>query len=44
MLGDLMGRWFGVAVAGRDAIVQMFFTGVYPSWSLVIIVVNVVAL
>ena len=37
MLGNLPGRWFGVAVAGRNAIAQMFFIGAYPCWSLVIV-------
>ena len=44
MLGNSPGRRFGVAVAGRNAIAQMFFIGAYPCRSLVITTVNVVAL
>ena len=42
MPGILPGRWFGVAVAGRNAIAQMFLISAYPCWSLVIIAVNAV--
>jgi len=33
----LLGRWFGAAVAGPNAIVQIFFIGACPCWSLVIV-------
>ena len=30
MLGNLLGRWFGVAVVGMNPIAQMFLIGTYP--------------
>jgi hypothetical protein len=39
-----VARWFGVAVLGINAIVQMFFIPSYPFWSLMIIAVDVVGL
>lgn len=42
--GNQLGRWFGVAVVGLNAIGQMFFIASYPFWSLVIIAVDVIAL
>jgi len=37
-------RWFAVVVIGLNAIDQLFFIPAYPSWSLVIIAMDVVAL
>jgi hypothetical protein len=44
LTGNPLARWFGVAVAGLNAMDQMFFIGAYPFWSLVIIAVDVVEL
>ncbi len=44
LAGNQLGRWFGVAVLGLNAIVMMFFLGAYPLWALVIIAADVVAL
>jgi hypothetical protein len=42
--GNPLARWFGVAVVGLDALGQMFFIASYPFWSILIIVIDVVAL
>ena len=42
--GNQLARWFAVAVVGLNAITQMFFIPAYPSWSLMIIAVDIVAL
>jgi hypothetical protein len=42
--GNPVARWFGVAVVGLNAIGQMFFLASYPFWSLLIIIIDVVAL
>jgi len=42
--GNQLARWFAVAVAGLNAIGQMFFITAYPFWSLLIIAVDIVAL
>jgi hypothetical protein len=44
LAGNQAARWFAVAVVGLSAIDQMFFIPAYPSWSLMIIAVDVVAL
>jgi hypothetical protein len=44
LAGNQLARWFAVAVAGLNAINQMFFIPAYPFWSLMIIAVDVVAL
>lgn len=44
MARNQLARWFGVAVLGINAIVQMFFIPSYPFWSLMIIAVDVVGL
>ena len=44
LAGNQLARWFAVAVAGLNAIEQMFFIPAYPFWSLMIIAVDVVAL
>ena len=44
MAGNQVARWFGVAVVALNAVGQMFFIAAYPFWSLMIIVVDVVAL
>ncbi len=42
--GNQLARWFAVAVVGLTAIGQMFVIPACPSWSLMIIAVDVVAL
>jgi hypothetical protein len=42
--GNQLARWFAVAAVGLNAVGQMFFIPAYPLWSLLIIVVEVVAL
>ena len=42
--GNQLARWFAVAVVGLTVIGQMFFITAYPSWSLMIIAVDIVAL
>jgi hypothetical protein len=42
--GNPLARWFGVVVVGLNAIGQMFFLASYPFWSILIIVIDVVAL
>ncbi len=44
LTGNPLARWFGVAVVALNAISQMFFLPSYPSWSILIIAVDVVAL
>jgi hypothetical protein len=44
LAGNQLARWYGVAVLGLSAIDQMFFVPAYPSWSLTIIAMDVVAL
>jgi hypothetical protein len=44
LTGNPVARWFGVTVVGLNAIGQMFFLASYPFWSILIIVVDVVAL
>ena len=44
LTGNPVARWFGVVVVGLNAIGQMFFLASYPFWSILIIVVDVVAL
>jgi hypothetical protein len=44
MAGNQVARWFGVAVVALNAVSQMFFIASYPFWSLMIIVVDIVAL
>jgi hypothetical protein len=44
LAGNQLARWFAVAVAGLNAINQMFFIPAYPFWSLTIIAMDVVAL
>jgi hypothetical protein len=39
-----MARWFAVAVVSLNAIGQMFFIPAFPFWSLMIIVIDIVAL
>lgn len=43
-VGNQVARWFGVVVVALNAVGQMFFISAYPFWSLMIIVVDVVAL
>jgi len=42
--GNQVARWFGVLVAGLNAISQMFFVNAYPFWSLMIIAIDIVAI
>ena len=42
--GNQLARWFAVAVAGLNAIDQMFFIPVSPGWFPMIIAVDVIAL
>jgi hypothetical protein len=44
LTGNPLARWFGVVVAGLNAIGQMFFLASYPFWSILIIAIDVVAL
>jgi hypothetical protein len=44
LAGNQIARWCAVAVAGVNAVGQMFFIPAYPFWSLIIIAVDVVAL
>ena len=44
LAGSQAARWFAVVVISLNAIGQMFFIPAYPSWSLLIIAVDVVAL
>jgi hypothetical protein len=44
MAGNQIARWFGVAILGINAVVQMFFIPSYPFWSLMIIAIDVVGL
>ena len=44
LTGNQLARWFGVVVVSLDAIGQMFFLVSYPFWSILIIVIDVVAL
>ena len=44
LTGNQLARWFGVVVVSLDAIGQMFFLASYPFWSILIIVIDVVAL
>ena len=40
--GSQFARWFGIAVAGVNALGQLFFIEAYPMWSLAMLVANVV--
>jgi hypothetical protein len=42
--GNQLARWLSVAVLGLSAIDQMFFLPGYPSWSLIIIAADIVAI
>jgi len=42
--GSQPARWLGVLFVGLNAIGQMFFIPAYPFWSLMIILVDIVAL
>ncbi len=44
MAGNQLARWFGVAVLGINAVVQMFFIPSYPFWSLMILALDVVGI
>ena len=44
MAGNQYARWAGVALAGLNAVSQMFFIPAYPFWSLMIIAMDIVAL
>lgn len=39
--GSEFGRWFGIAVAGLNAMGQLFFLDAYPLWGLAIFAVDV---
>ena len=43
LAGNLLARWFAVAVVALNAIDMMFFLPAYPFWALTIIAVDVVA-
>ena len=38
------GRWFGIGVAGLNAIGQMVFLSAYPWWSLLIIALDILVI
>ena len=38
------GRWFGIGVAGLNAIGQMVFIPAYPWWSLLIIAIDILVI
>ena len=38
------GRWFGIIVAGVNAIAQMLFLSAFPWWSLLIIAIDVLVI
>jgi hypothetical protein len=40
--GSQFARWFGIAVAGVNALGQLFFIEAYPMWSLALLVADVV--
>ncbi len=42
--GSMVGRVFGVIIAGISAIANLAFIGVYPIWSLVVIAVDVLVM
>jgi hypothetical protein len=42
--GNQVARWAGVVFVALNAVGQMFFITAYPFWSLMIIIVDVVAL
>lgn len=44
LTGNPLARWFGVVVVGLNALGQMFFLASYPFWSILIIVIDIVAL
>lgn len=44
LTGNPLARWFAVVVVGLNALGQMFFLASYPFWSILIIVIDVVAL
>ena len=44
LAGNQLARWFAVAVIALNATDQIFFIPAYPSWSLTIIAMDVVAL
>ena len=42
--GRSWGRWFGIGVAGLNAIGQMVFIPAYPWWSLLIIALDILVI
>jgi hypothetical protein len=42
--GNQVARWFGVVVVALNAVSQMFFITSYPFWSVMIIIIDIVAL
>jgi hypothetical protein len=40
--GSQLARWFGITVAGVNALGQLFFIEAYPMWSLALLVADVV--
>jgi hypothetical protein len=42
--GSEMARWFGIAVAGLNAIVQLSFIPAYPWWSMMMFAVDVLVI
>jgi hypothetical protein len=41
LLGSEFARWFGIAAAGLNAIGQLMFVPVYPSWAITMFAVDV---
>ena len=41
MSGSELARWFGIAVAGVNAVGQLFFPDAYPWWSMAIFAIDI---
>lgn len=40
--GSELGRWFGIAVAGVNAIGQLYFLPAYPLWAMAMFTVDII--
>jgi hypothetical protein len=44
LTGSQVARWFGITVAGANAIGQLFFIQAYPLWSMAMFAVDVIVI
>ena len=44
MTGSELARWFGIAVAGVNAVGQLFFLDAYPWWSMAIFAIDILVI